>query len=200
MPPGATQFTRTPRCRYSSASARVSCTTPPFDAQYAALYGWPMRPALDAMLTMLPPPSSRCGSTACAIRKRAGEVDGDDARPVLERHLVRVGELADAGAVDQHRRAGRGRATAAADRGAHRRRVGDVDVVGARRCRRRRGSPPRSARRRRARRRGTRRPRLPRASRSAVGASEPRAGAGDDRHPSCEACHVMTPERTVRAL
>jgi hypothetical protein len=33
MPPGATQFTRIPRSRYSSASARVSCTTPPFDAQ-----------------------------------------------------------------------------------------------------------------------------------------------------------------------
>ena len=33
IPPGATQFTRTPRSRYSSASARVSCTTPPFDAQ-----------------------------------------------------------------------------------------------------------------------------------------------------------------------
>ena len=35
-PPGATAFTRMPRFQYSIASARVSCTTPPFDAQYAA--------------------------------------------------------------------------------------------------------------------------------------------------------------------
>ena len=37
MPPGAIALTRTLRYMYSSASARVSCTTPPFDAQYAAL-------------------------------------------------------------------------------------------------------------------------------------------------------------------
>ena len=37
IPPGATQFTRTPWSRYSTASARVRLMTPPFDAQYAAL-------------------------------------------------------------------------------------------------------------------------------------------------------------------
>ena len=33
MPPGAIAFTRMPRLMYSSASARVRFTTPPFDAQ-----------------------------------------------------------------------------------------------------------------------------------------------------------------------
>ena len=59
MPPGATALTRTPRFTYSTESARVRFTTPPFDAQYAAEYGWPMRPAFDATLTIEPPPSRR---------------------------------------------------------------------------------------------------------------------------------------------
>ena len=37
IPPGATQFARMPRLRYSSASTFVRWTTPAFDAQYAAL-------------------------------------------------------------------------------------------------------------------------------------------------------------------
>ncbi len=68
MPPGAMQFTRTPRSRYSSASARVSCTTPPFEAQYAALYGCAMRPAFDATFTIAPPPSRRKGKAAWQTR------------------------------------------------------------------------------------------------------------------------------------
>src|SRR5262245_20134263 len=64
MPPGATQFTRTPLRRYSSARQRVRCTTPAFDAQYAAENGCALIPAFDAMFTIEPPPSRRCGSAA----------------------------------------------------------------------------------------------------------------------------------------
>src|SRR2546423_13873035 len=58
-PPGQMQLTRTPDFENSTASAFVSNTAPPLDAQYAALYGWPSTPALDATVTMLPPRSSR---------------------------------------------------------------------------------------------------------------------------------------------
>ena len=61
--PGATPFTRIPRCRYSAASALVSMSTPPFDAAYAAFHGLPTMPDTDVVLTITPPPaSSRCGS------------------------------------------------------------------------------------------------------------------------------------------
>ena len=108
IPPGATQFTRMLRFRYSSASTFVRWTTPAFDAQYAALYGWALMPAFDAMLTIAPPPSSRCGSAAWHTRNVPVRLTRDDALPVLERHLVRVGEAADAGAVHDELHAGRG--------------------------------------------------------------------------------------------
>src|SRR3954463_7183613 len=68
MPPGAMQFTVMPRRRYSSARARLRFTTPPFDAQYAAQYGWPINPASDAIVTIRPPPSSRYGIAAWHVR------------------------------------------------------------------------------------------------------------------------------------
>ena len=61
--PGATPFTRTPRWRYSAASALVSISTPPFDAAYAAFHGLPTIPDTEVVFTITPPPaSSRCGS------------------------------------------------------------------------------------------------------------------------------------------
>ena len=61
--PGATPFTRTPRWRYSAASALVSMSTPPFDAAYAAFHGLPTMPDTEVVFTITPPPaSSRCGS------------------------------------------------------------------------------------------------------------------------------------------
>src|SRR5579871_1766188 len=60
MPPGATQFTRTPLRRYSSARHFERCTTPAFDVAYAAEYGCDLMPAFDAMFTIEPPPSSKC--------------------------------------------------------------------------------------------------------------------------------------------
>src|ERR1700730_7861441 len=64
IPAGATALTRTPRRLNSTAIARVINDTPPFDAQYAALYGCPKRPALDETLTMQPRLASRCGRQA----------------------------------------------------------------------------------------------------------------------------------------
>ena len=69
VPAGAIAFTRSGFLRYSTARDRVSCTTPPFVMQYTAEYGTPWRPAFDAMLTMLPVASSRCGIAACARKK-----------------------------------------------------------------------------------------------------------------------------------
>ena len=53
---------------YSTASAMVSSLTPPFDAQYAAEYGWPFMPAVDTVLTIAPPCSIMSGRTARHMR------------------------------------------------------------------------------------------------------------------------------------
>ena len=105
MPPGATTLARTPRFRYSSAITLVRWMTPAFDEQYAAEYGCDRMPAFDAMLTIVPAAVEQVRQRGLADEERAGEVDADDALPVGERHLVRVGEPADAGAVDDHLRA-----------------------------------------------------------------------------------------------
>ena len=71
-------------------------TTPAFDAQYAALYGCALMPAFDAMLTIAAAAVEQVRERGLAHEERAGEVDADDALPVVERHLVRVREAADA--------------------------------------------------------------------------------------------------------
>ncbi len=58
-PPGQTALMRTPRRPNSTARARVSMITAPFDAQYAAEKGWPLTPAIEPMLQTAPPDSSR---------------------------------------------------------------------------------------------------------------------------------------------
>ena len=69
VPAGAMAFTRSGVLRNSTASDRVSCTTPPLLMEYAAEYGTPWSPAFEAMFTMLPPLSSRCGMAAWARKK-----------------------------------------------------------------------------------------------------------------------------------
>jgi hypothetical protein len=69
VPAGAIAFTRSGRFRNSTASDRVSWTTPPLVMEYATEYGTPWRPAFDAMFTMLPLVSSRCGMAAWARKK-----------------------------------------------------------------------------------------------------------------------------------
>ena len=56
--PGQTQLIRTPSGPWSSARLRVSRTTPPLAAQYAARVCPPRVPAVDAMLTMQPEPAA----------------------------------------------------------------------------------------------------------------------------------------------
>src|SRR5687767_7277244 len=65
---GHTQFARTPRRPYSTARDFVSITTPPLDAQYAALYGTARTPATEATFTMLPRDSSSSGRARWHIR------------------------------------------------------------------------------------------------------------------------------------
>ena len=52
----------------STAIDFVSMTTPPFDAQYAALYGVARRPATDARLTIAPRRSTKAGTAAWLSR------------------------------------------------------------------------------------------------------------------------------------
>ena len=63
--PGQTALTRIPSVTWSTASARVSAITAPFDAQYAARLRRPTRPAIDATFTIAPPPRSRMPGIAC---------------------------------------------------------------------------------------------------------------------------------------
>ena len=86
-----------------------------------------MRPAFDAMLTIEPPPSSRCGSAAWHTRNVPVRLT-----PMIFCHSSngvssRVREAADAGAVEHQRRPAEVVA-AAVDRRPHRVRVGDVDA------------------------------------------------------------------------
>jgi hypothetical protein len=60
--PGLMLLTRTPAAAYSTASDRARASTPPFDATYAAAQGWPLWPAVDARLTMVPRLATRYGS------------------------------------------------------------------------------------------------------------------------------------------
>ena len=89
-------------------------------------------PAFDAMLTIEPPPVEEVRQRGLADEEGAGEVDADDALPVGERHLVRVGEPADAGAVHDDRGPAEV-ARHARHRALHRVGVGDVDAVRTRR-------------------------------------------------------------------
>ena len=57
-------FTVTPDFAVSSASARVRPITPCLAAQYAAVFGYPRSPAVEAMVTMRPArAASMAGST-----------------------------------------------------------------------------------------------------------------------------------------
>src|SRR6185503_4747879 len=49
---GATQLTSTPACASSLPSALVNAINPPFAAAYAAAFGLPSFPAIEAILTM----------------------------------------------------------------------------------------------------------------------------------------------------
>src|SRR3954471_22570738 len=62
--PGHTALHRSPRFAYSTAIVRVSASTPPFDAEYAAAQGWPDSAAVDDTLTMFPFDSSSAGIAA----------------------------------------------------------------------------------------------------------------------------------------
>ena len=99
---GHTQFARTPRRPYSTAIDFVSITTPAFDAQYAALYGTARTPATDATFTMQPRDSTSAGSDRLTHEERAGEVHRQRPVPVVEGHVGRGREPADAGHVHEH--------------------------------------------------------------------------------------------------
>ena len=55
--PGASVFTRTPRFAQSSASALVSISTPPLEAQYGTERSSPTCPATELILMIEPPPA-----------------------------------------------------------------------------------------------------------------------------------------------
>jgi hypothetical protein len=59
------QFTRMPSLTWSSAIARVSASTAPFDAQYAARLRRPTSAATDAMFTIDPRPRAAIAGIAC---------------------------------------------------------------------------------------------------------------------------------------
>ena len=63
--PGQTALTRIPSPTWSIASARVSATTAPFDAEYAARFRSPTSAATDATLTIEPPPRAIMPGIAC---------------------------------------------------------------------------------------------------------------------------------------
>src|SRR5438105_15818910 len=67
-PPGHTQLTRMPSKASSTAIDFMNSRSAPFDAQYAALYGCPWMPEIEATVTMLPFDSRRCGSAAWVAR------------------------------------------------------------------------------------------------------------------------------------
>ena len=68
--PGQTALTVIPNFAVSSASDRVSPTTPCLAAAYADMRGAALRPAVDAMLTMRPAfAPSIAGNTCCVHRK-----------------------------------------------------------------------------------------------------------------------------------
>ena len=67
--PGQTQFARTPSGPWSRAMHCVSIASAAFEEQYARLSGAARRPATEAIVTIAPRRSSRCGIAARAIRK-----------------------------------------------------------------------------------------------------------------------------------
>ena len=104
IPPGATQFARMPRLMYSSASALREV----HDAGLRRAVRGAVRLRLDARVRRdvhdRAAAVEQVRERGLAHEERAGEVHADDALPVLERHLVRVGEPADARAVDDELR------------------------------------------------------------------------------------------------
>src|SRR4051812_29611071 len=67
--PGATEFTRMPYWPHSTAAVRMKPTMPALEAAYGMPYGMAVRPAMDAMSTMLPPLpwSTSLRPTACDV-------------------------------------------------------------------------------------------------------------------------------------
>src|SRR6266850_4810748 len=62
---GVTQLTSTPDCASSLPRALVNAISPPLAAAYAAAFGLPSLPAMEAMLTMRPKPAlTMWGTTA----------------------------------------------------------------------------------------------------------------------------------------
>ena len=126
--PGQTQLTRKPSRVWSMARARVSWSTPPFEAQYAAISEAPTMASSDPTLTIVQPPS--CAEAAngfAAAEEGAGEVDVDHASPLRKRRLGRRLRELDAGAVHEHVDAPM-RLEDVLEEGRHRALVGDVDL------------------------------------------------------------------------
>src|SRR5450755_1629144 len=101
--PWQTQFTRTPSAIWSSAIARVSCTTAPLEAAYAAAPRVPTRPRLEAMLMMLPPPPAiMCGNTYRETQEDAAHVGGRQRVPFVDPGVDNTAEIDDSSVVEQH--------------------------------------------------------------------------------------------------
>ena len=104
IPPGATQFARMPRLMYSSASTFGEVD----DAGLRRAVRGGVRLRLDPRVRRdvhdRAAAVEQVRERGLADEEGAGEVHADDALPVLERHLVGVGEPADARGVHDDRR------------------------------------------------------------------------------------------------
>ena len=88
MNPGPTALTRMPMPASARAPCLVSIQTPAFDTEYATGPASGCFDAIDAIVTIDPPPRARMGADCGTHREvGAGEVDVDDALPVVHRDL-----------------------------------------------------------------------------------------------------------------
>ena len=85
----------------SSASDFISMITPALEAQYAAWYGCARRPAIEAIVTMLPLLARRCGSAAWLISIGPVRLTPEVPLPGGDVEVLEPPELVDAGHVDQ---------------------------------------------------------------------------------------------------
>ncbi len=100
---GQTALTRTPVPASSLATARVSPTAACLEAVYALVYGAPIRPAIEATVTIdAAPPRAHPGHHRAHAQERPGDVDVEVPRPRRQRRLGQRRALRHAGVVDQH--------------------------------------------------------------------------------------------------
>ena len=130
--PGATALTRISG-PYSSAALAVIAATPALAAEYAASPAAGRVPLIDDVLTIAPPPASPTvvrisGHAGAEAVEDPGEVDGDEAGPLVERGLVDVADGAGAGVVEEQREAPH-RLGGVLERRLETFVVGDVDAV-----------------------------------------------------------------------